>query len=92
MRPQVGRFYYRRPTGESGADVYDRAATFWDALLSNALNPQDMFLPTSLMPPPDDALLVVTHGLTMRLLLMKYFNWSPSTFDSVYNPGNCDSW
>ena len=31
----------------------------------------------------DDALLVVTHGLTMRLLLMRYFNWSPQTFDAV---------
>jgi len=35
---------------------------------------------------------VVTHGLTMRLLLMRYFNWSPQTFDAVYNPGNCDFW
>ena len=59
----MGRFYYRRPTGESGADVYDRAATFWDSLLSLALNPKDMFLPASQMPKTDDALLVVTHGL-----------------------------
>ena len=92
VRRQVGRFYYRRPTGESGADVYDRAATFWDSLLRNALNPKDMFLPTSQMPQTDDALLVVTHGLTMRLLLMRYFAWSAQTFDAVYNPGNCDSW
>ena len=92
VRPQVGRFYYRRPTGESGADVYDRAATFWDSLLSLALNPKDMFLPASQMPNPDDALLVVTHGLTMRLLLMRYFSWSAQTMAAVYNPGNCDSW
>lgn len=78
--------------GESGADVYDRAATFWDSLLRGALSPEDMFLPASQMPKPDDALLVVTHGLTMRLLLMRYFAWSAQTFDAVYNPGNCDSW
>ena len=29
----------------------------------------------------DDALLVVTHGLTMRLLLMRYFGWSVDTFE-----------
>ena len=28
----------------------------------------------------------------MRLLMMRYFNWSPQTFDAVYNPGNCDFW
>ena len=87
---EVGRFYYRRPTGESGADVYDRAASFWDSLLSGSFNMQDLF--RRRRAGPDDALLVVTHGLTMRLLLMRYFNWSPQTFDAVYNPGNCDFW
>lgn len=87
---EVGRFYYRRPTGESGADVYDRAASFWDSLLLGAVNLHEIFTPSP--PKADDALLVVTHGLTMRLLLMRYFNWSPQTFDAVYNPGNCDMW
>jgi len=89
---EVGRFYYRRPTGESGADVYDRAAAFWDSLLGLGLQPFEAFRPMRQVPPADEALLVVTHGLTMRLLLMRYFNWSPQTFDAVYNPGNCDSW
>lgn len=87
---EVGRFYYRRPTGESGADVYDRASTFWESLLGGALTPQEALVHN--LAPPDDALLVVTHGLTIRLLLMRYFAWSPQTFDAVYNPGNCDFW
>ena len=86
---EVGRFYYRRPTGESGADVYDRASTFWDSLLRGAFNPMATFNTDH---SHVDALLVVTHGLTMRLLLMRYFQWSPQTFDAVYNPGNCDMW
>jgi len=86
---EVGRFYYRRPTGESGCDVYDRAASFWDSLLCDAINPQNLFAHRSDV---DDALLIVTHGLTMRILLMRYFNWSPQTFDAVYNPGNGDMW
>lgn len=91
---EVGRFWYRRPTGESGADVYDRASSFWESLLRGALNPQDAFRRVHWWDDAeaDDALLVVTHGLTMRLLLMRYFNWSPQTFDAVYNPGNCDMW
>ena len=87
---EVGRFYYRRPTGESGADVYDRAASFWDSLLGGSFDVQDLF--RRRRAGPDDALLVVTHGLTMRLLLMRYFSWSVDTVDSVYNPANCDTW
>ena len=87
---EVGRFWYRRPTGESSADVYDRAATFWESVLDGHLSPKDRFSRDK--PSPDDALVVVTHGLTMRLLLMRYFQWSPQTFDAVYNPGNADMW
>mmetsp|Transcript_62769 Transcript_62769/g.172410 ORF Transcript_62769/g.172410 Transcript_62769/m.172410 type:complete len:388 (+) Transcript_62769:129-1292(+) len=95
---EVGRFWYRRPTGESGADVYDRASSFWDDLLAGAgttsldmrFEPIERRLRST--GEADDALLVVTHGLTMRLLLMRYFGWSPQTFDAVYNPGNANVW
>lgn len=30
----VGRFWYRRSGGESSADVFDRASSFWDSVLS----------------------------------------------------------
>ena len=39
MHVRIPSQQYRRPTGESGADVYDRATTFWDSLLSNSLVP-----------------------------------------------------
>ena len=72
---EVGRFWYRRPTGESGADVYDRASSFWDDVLTGLGTPNPM--ETYEVPEKrkgwvgksDDALLVVTHGLTMRLLV-----------------------
>ena len=120
---EVGRFWYRRPTGESGADVYDRASSFWDDVLTGlgTPNPMEAYeVPETRkgwVGKSDDALLVVTHGLTMRLLvasrrsnprsrelsnsrgclspagarpapmqLMRYFQWSPQTFDAVYNP------
>ena len=39
---------------------------------------------------PVDTLVVVTHGLTMRLILMQLFGWSPNTFHTIWNAGNCD--
>ena len=90
---EVGRFYYRRPTGESGCDVYDRASQFWDSLFCGSLNVQEFFQkPRRFSHKPDDALLIVSHGLTIRILCMAHFSWSPQTFDAVWNPGNCDLW
>jgi hypothetical protein len=31
----------------------------------------------------------VTHGLTMRLILMHLAGWSPNTFHSIWNADNC---
>ena len=80
----VGRFYYRRPNAESSADVYDRVSAFWDSLLSDG--------PTSLLMDRAhryETVLLVTHGLTIRLLLMAVFQWSVHTFETVFNMGNC---
>lgn len=35
-------------------------------------------------------MVVVTHGLTLRFVLMQLFGWSPTTFHSVWNAQNCD--
>eukprot|EP01060_Flectonema_neradi_P005270 TRINITY_DN1349_c5_g1_i1.p1 TRINITY_DN1349_c5_g1~~TRINITY_DN1349_c5_g1_i1.p1 ORF type:complete len:470 (+),score=67.05 TRINITY_DN1349_c5_g1_i1:40-1449(+) len=80
----VGRFYYRRPNAESSADVYDRVLAFWDSLLT-------MQGPTSILSGRDKYTtgLLVTHGLTIRLLLMAIYHWSVETFETVYNLGNC---
>ena len=77
----MGRFFYRFPTGESGADVYDRVKSWWaDAVQHVNLRPGYQ---------PVDGLVVVTHGLTLRCILMQLFGWSPTTFQSVWNAGNC---
>jgi hypothetical protein len=36
-----------------------------------------------------DAMVVVTHGLTMRYVLMQLYGGSPTTFHSVWNAENC---
>ena len=79
---QVGRFWYRFPTGESGSDVYDRVKTWWYCdvqTVNERVGYEEV-----------DALVVVTHGLTMRFVLMQLYSWSPNTFHSVWNAGNCD--
>lgn len=78
----VGRFWYRFPTGESGSDVYDRVKSWWHESVLN-VNSRVGYEPV-------DALVVVTHGLTMRFVLMQLFHWSPTTFHSVWNADNCD--
>lgn len=78
---RIGRFWYRFPTGESGADVYGRVKSWWfeSVLTVNDRAGYD----------PVDAMVVVTHGLTMRFVLMQLYGWSPTTFHSVWNAENC---
>ncbi|CAJ1937906.1 unnamed protein product [Cylindrotheca closterium] len=78
---RVGRFWYRFPTGESGSDVYDRVKSWWQDDVMN-VNERYGFEKV-------DAMVVVTHGLTMRFVLMQLFGWSPTTFHSVWNADNC---
>jgi broad specificity phosphatase PhoE len=84
----VGRFYYRRNNGESSADVYDRASDLWESICSG-YSIRTRFAPRhshawSAVAHDDRALLIVTHGLTMRLLLMRLFSWSVDTFECVF--------
>jgi len=80
----VGRFYYRRPNAESSADVFDRIAAFWQCLLSDG--PDNLLLGRT---EDYDTCVLVTHGLTIRLLLMVVCQWSVETFETVFNIGNC---
>lgn len=77
-RDEFSTFYFRIPDGESGADVYDRVSIFFDTLYRDFENPDY----------PDNAL-IVTHGMTLRLFLMRWFHWSVEEFERVRNPKNC---
>ncbi|CAF1502539.1 unnamed protein product, partial [Didymodactylos carnosus] len=66
-RKKVGDFYFRFSNGESGADVYDRCTLFLDTLFRENMNGQT---------PKVDNILIVCHGLFMRLFLMRYFRWT----------------
>ncbi len=64
-RDGFSTFYYRIPDGESGADVYDRVSIFLETLHRDFQKPDF----------PDNVL-IVTHGMTLRLFLMRWFHWS----------------
>jgi broad specificity phosphatase PhoE len=60
-RYRYGSFYYRFPHGESCSDVYDRCSTFLDSLWR------------SFEAKKSDNYVIVAHGATLRVLLMRYF-------------------
>ena len=64
-RLRFGRFWYRFPHGESGADVYDRMTIFEDHMIRD-INAGRFSNNTSLV--------LVTHGLALRIFLMRCAN------------------
>lgn len=78
-RYKFGTFFYRMPEGESGADVYDRVTTFLGTLYRD-FEKEDC---------PKN-IIIVSHGLTIRILLMRWLHWSVEKFESLENPDNCE--
>ena len=76
-RTSYSPFYYRLPDGESGADVYDRVSTFLESLHRDFAKPDF----------PENTL-IVTHGMTLRIFLMRWFHWTVEYFEQVKNPAN----
>jgi broad specificity phosphatase PhoE len=77
-RDNFSTFYYRIPDGESGADVYDRVSSFFDTLHRDFEKSEF----------PENTL-IVSHGMTIRLFLMRWFHWSVEEFENLRNPKNC---
>lgn len=78
-RDDYGTFFYRIPNGESGADVYDRVSTFLESLHRDFEKPH---YPKSIV--------IVSHGLTSRLFLMRWFHWTVEEYEKLANPKNCE--
>ncbi|GGP33898.1 histidine phosphatase family protein [Saccharothrix coeruleofusca] len=79
QRHAFGHFFFRLPNGESGADVDDRLAAFLGELENRMRQPDH----------PRTAL-VVSHGLTIRLLCRRLFGWSIELFESLSNLNTCE--
>lgn len=76
-RNRYGQFYYRVPHGESGADVYTRMCLFLDSLNREFARPEF----------PDNVL-IVTHGMALRVFLCRFFKYSVEFFETIENPDN----
>lgn len=84
-RERFGRFFFRFPDGESAADVFDRVASFMESLwrdIDMRRLEQDESSETNLV--------IISHGLTSRVFLMKWFKWSAEQFERLNNFGNCE--
>jgi broad specificity phosphatase PhoE len=77
-RHRFGVFYYRFPHGESASDVFDRVSTFLDSLWrSFEMNKSRNYV-------------LVTHGISIRVFLARYFRYTIDQFNILANPRNCE--
>ena len=82
-RNEFGRFFYRFPSGESGLDVYNRVSSF----ISTVLRDCHQYHSKGHDLQKTD-IVIVTHGLTLRLFLMRWFQFSVEEFEETRNPAN----
>ncbi|KAA8498972.1 Phosphoglycerate mutase-like protein AT74H [Porphyridium purpureum] len=90
QRLKVGRFWYRPSGGEACCDLFDRMSLFLDSLF------REIDSVRHVVPRPDsftyDNVVIICHGLSMRLFCHRYFRWTLDEFLQVYNPENCETW
>lgn len=77
-RHKFGSFYYRFAHGESASDVFDRVSTFLDSLWRAFESGRAQNY------------VIVSHGISVRVLLTRYFRYSIDQFHMLANPKNCE--
>jgi len=77
-RNLFGSFYYRFQDGESGSDVYDRITSFWSSLYREWKYSDCL-----------ENFVLVSHGITLRIFLMRYFKWTVREYHALWNLENC---
>ena len=68
-----GKFYAKLPQGESPFDVALRTKQFIDTIYRDK----------------EDILFVVSHGTTIKTIVMNFFHYSPEWYSSEITPSNC---
>lgn len=68
-----GKFYAKLPQGESPFDVALRTKQFINTIYRDK----------------EDTLFVVSHGTTIKTIVMNFFHYSPEWYSSEPTPGNC---
>lgn len=78
MIQTYGHFYYRYQGGESAADCYDRVSSFLESFVR------------SIHETSSKQALIVTHGLALRVFVMRFLYLKVEQFDQIANPDNGD--
>lgn len=78
-RLRYGRFFFRFPQGESTADVYVRQCLFEDQLLRSLRSGRLS---------EASHVVIIGHGISLRVLLMRLLGWTVESFLQVHNPPN----
>lgn len=68
------RFFFRFPDGESAADVYDRVTGFRETIrndIADRFNNEES---------KDITLVIVTHGISLRVFLMRWYKYNVQQF------------
>ena len=68
-----GKFYAKLPQGESPFDVALRTKQFLETIYRDK----------------EDVLFVVSHGATIKTIIMNFFHYSPEWYNNEITPGNC---
>eukprot|EP00587_Corethron_hystrix_P008064 CAMPEP_0113301866 /NCGR_PEP_ID=MMETSP0010_2-20120614/2912_1 /TAXON_ID=216773 ORGANISM="Corethron hystrix, Strain 308" /NCGR_SAMPLE_ID=MMETSP0010_2 /ASSEMBLY_ACC=CAM_ASM_000155 /LENGTH=328 /DNA_ID=CAMNT_0000155551 /DNA_START=128 /DNA_END=1114 /DNA_ORIENTATION=+ /assembly_acc=CAM_ASM_000155 len=84
-RHTFGRFYYRFRSGESGLDVYSRVSSFIATLMRDCTQYQKAGYDLD-----RTDVVVVMHGLSLRLFLMRWFQFGVEVFENSVNPENAE--
>jgi len=82
-RQKFGRFYYRFRSGEAGLDVYSRVSSFISTLVRDCQQ-----YTTAGYDLDNVSVVIVTHGISLRLFLMRWFQFSVEEFERSENPKN----
>lgn len=82
-RQGYGRFYYRFPNRESGFDVFNRVSSFISTVFRECDEFHQAGYDVNTM-----NICLVTHGLTLRLFLMRWFQYTVEEFEESFNPDN----
>jgi broad specificity phosphatase PhoE len=81
-KDSFGRFYYRFPSGEAGLDVYNRVTSFIGSLF------REWYSHTNDEEFSNTNVIIVTHGLSLRLFIMRWFHFTVHQFEKSINPSN----
>lgn len=85
VRLRYSRFFYRFPDGESAADVYDRVTGFRETLRAD-IDIGRFQRPESRS--ENVNLVLVSHGLTLRVFLTRWYKWTVNQFEGLHNLEN----